>query len=454
MKKVIGILMIMLGLGLSVSFAGNLTERIDGNAVELKYHDVNSEHAQTMTREFQGGQPVLATVDYGEEIVFCLSDGIYVQFADGTGRRQIINEGGYSNLVYPAWSIDGAMIAFAAMSQDPRVVDLYVSNSDGSNPICILSLNTGYFQSAIWSISWSWDSQYIMFNHAYDDYQGNDYFVVCSIHRSGSGFTFIDDPLRSFSQYEPTYGSNRYAYISTGAFWDPTSRLQVSNLDGSNNQTWLDFQGTIAGFTHVCWKSPNSVYTIVRWWDAYPDREVLVRVDRINNQSFYTVLIYSDLNASLWSPTSSPDGRSLYMAEMTSSTSTLWLTEFDNQGNIISNNPKGTGFYPNWRRNIPQTSVEAEGGNANLPESFALDQNFPNPFNATTTIKYNLIKDNNVKLDIFDMLGRKLDTIVDCHQSAGEHQVTWNASNVASGTYLYKLTVGDETAVNKMVLIK
>jgi len=454
MKKAIRILAIMLSTCMNVSLAGSLINPAESDTLELKYHDVNSEYAQSRTREFKDDQPNLVTSDFGEEIVFCLSDGIYVQFADGTGRRQIIAEGNYQNLVYPAWSLDGSKIAFAAKSYDPRYVDLYVANSDGSNPICLLSLNTGYYQSEIQSISWSWDSQYIMFNHSYDDNQGNDYFVICTIHSNGSQFQYVDDPLRSYSQYEPFAGSSRYAYISTGSFWAPTSTLQVSNLNGSNNTTWLDFQGVIAGFTHVCWKSPNSIYTVIRWWDAYPNREVLLRVDRINNQSYYTTLIFSDPGASLWSPTSSPNGNMIYMAELTSNTSTLWLTEFNNQGNVIANNPKGTGFFPNWRQNIPQTSVENNDNTGSLPSSFRLNKNYPNPFNASTTIKYDLAVDNNVKLEIFDLLGRNIDTIVDAYQAAGEHQITWNASDIASGTYLYRLTVGDETAVSKMVLIK
>ena len=110
MKKVIGILMIVFSLGLSASFAGNTDGQPEREKVELQYQDINSEYVQAMTREFKGAQPNLATADYGEEIVFCMGDGIYVQFADGSGRRQIINEGGYNHLVYPAWSINGTMI--------------------------------------------------------------------------------------------------------------------------------------------------------------------------------------------------------------------------------------------------------------------------------------------------------------------------------------------------------
>ena len=456
MQVFVRALMVTLIIASGVCLAGGLEEPLSGETPQLTYLDVNSDYAGLKTEDFVNSQPSIVTSDFGEEIVFSLSDGIYVQFADGTGRRKLIDEGSYNTLVYPAWSIDGTQIAFAAKPYDSRVVDLYVANADGSNPTVILSLNTGYYQSNIQSISWSWDSEYLMFNHAYDDYEGNDYFIVCSIHKSGSQFAYLDDFTRSYSQYEPVAGSNRYAYISTGTFWDQTTRLRVSNLDGSNNNIWFDFQGVIAGFTHVCWNSPTSIYTVVRWWGQYPNREVLIRIDKVYNNTTYQVMSVSDFNASLWCPTASPDRSMLYSAELTSNTSTLWLHTFDNNGNPLNCIPKGTGFFPNWRQNIPpQSPVDSgEPDENNLPGNFTLDQNYPNPFNARTTINYYLSQANNVTLEVYDLLGKRVEILVDEHQSAGEHQVVWNADNVASGTYLYRIEVGDEIATSKMVLLK
>lgn len=95
----------------------------------------------------------------------------------------------------------------------------------------------------------------------------------------------------------------------------------------------------------------------------------------------------------------------------------------------------------------------ADDNNA-LPQSFALYQNYPNPFNAQTTISYILPQASEISLDIFDILGRKIETLQSGHQEAGEHSVIWNAENNTSGIYFYKLIVGDRIYSNKMILLR
>jgi len=73
------------------------------------------------------------------------------------------------------------------------------------------------------------------------------------------------------------------------------------------------------------------------------------------------------------------------------------------------------------------------------PTVFALDQNFPNPFNPSTTIQYQLPADSRVSLKVYDMLGREVATIVNEERPSGYHEVRWIASNTASGVYFYRL---------------
>jgi hypothetical protein len=89
-----------------------------------------------------------------------------------------------------------------------------------------------------------------------------------------------------------------------------------------------------------------------------------------------------------------------------------------------------------------------------LPNAFDLSQNYPNPFNARTTIEYLLPNDADVTLEIFDVLGRRIETLVDGNQSSGAHSIVWNADNVASGLYFYRLQTVDYSAVRLMTLIK
>jgi hypothetical protein len=90
----------------------------------------------------------------------------------------------------------------------------------------------------------------------------------------------------------------------------------------------------------------------------------------------------------------------------------------------------------------------------NQPYEFRLSQNYPNPFNIETIIHYTLGSNNNVKLTLFDLLGRKIKTIVDENQQAGDHLYVFNGINESSGVYFYKLQTEKSSDIKKMVLLK
>ena len=89
-----------------------------------------------------------------------------------------------------------------------------------------------------------------------------------------------------------------------------------------------------------------------------------------------------------------------------------------------------------------------------LPTEFALSNNYPNPFNPTTTIKYDLPKEAQVTLKIYDVLGREVATLVNTKQNAGFYQVRFDASRYASGVYVYRIIAGDFVQTKKMMLMK
>jgi len=91
---------------------------------------------------------------------------------------------------------------------------------------------------------------------------------------------------------------------------------------------------------------------------------------------------------------------------------------------------------------------------AGLPKEFALSQNYPNPFNPTTLIKYDLPVDCQVRLDVYNVLGQRVATLVDGQQKAGYKVATWNAQDMASGIYFYRLKAGDFISIRKMVFLK
>jgi hypothetical protein len=93
-------------------------------------------------------------------------------------------------------------------------------------------------------------------------------------------------------------------------------------------------------------------------------------------------------------------------------------------------------------------------GDGQLPKEFALSQNYPNPFNPSTTIKYDLSVDTRVSLKVFNIIGQEVVTLVNGEQKAGYKSIQWNAANVASGVYFYRLQAGDFVAIKKLLLLK
>jgi len=88
------------------------------------------------------------------------------------------------------------------------------------------------------------------------------------------------------------------------------------------------------------------------------------------------------------------------------------------------------------------------------PTEYSLSQNYPNPFNATTTINYRLPADGYVSLEVYNVFGQKVATLVDETQEAGYESAVWDASSVSSGLYFYRLSAGDYTETRRMMLVK
>jgi hypothetical protein len=102
----------------------------------------------------------------------------------------------------------------------------------------------------------------------------------------------------------------------------------------------------------------------------------------------------------------------------------------------------------------PCVIVGIKEAGSNLPTVFKLYDNYPNPFNPVTTIKYDIPKATHVKLTIFDMLGREVKVLFDGQRSPGYYEIQWDATNFASGAYFYKLESEYFTDIKKMILIK
>ena len=109
-----------------------------------------------------------------------------------------------------------------------------------------------------------------------------------------------------------------------------------------------------------------------------------------------------------------------------------------------------------WRRPVDEMKTSAEeripNGGAALP--FSLRQNYPNPFNASTTIRLAVPRRESVTLEVFDLLGREVATLLDEVLPAGEHAVVFDAANLTSGVYHVRMRTGGFSKIRKIVVMK
>ncbi|MEE9553303.1 MAG: T9SS type A sorting domain-containing protein [candidate division Zixibacteria bacterium] len=105
-----------------------------------------------------------------------------------------------------------------------------------------------------------------------------------------------------------------------------------------------------------------------------------------------------------------------------------------------------------WWENDLVTGVEEES--TILPDKAIISNNYPNPFNSSTIIEYNLPVKSEVTINIYDILGRNIETLINREQNAGHHQAVWAADNVSSGIYFYRIQAGNFIASRQMTLLK
>lgn len=136
----------------------------------------------------------------------------------------------------------------------------------------------------------------------------------------------------------------------------------------------------------------------------------------------------------------------------TLTTGNSYMRAFDDAGDF----PYHCTIHPSMMASITvQATTDINDPVENLrPESFTLKGNYPNPFNASTTIKFAAADEAHAQIAVYDILGRMVQVVFDGAVEAGEHSVIWDASKNASGVYFYRLTIGNKTETKAMTLLK
>jgi hypothetical protein len=195
--------------------------------------------------------------------------------------------------------------------------------------------------------------------------------------------------------------------------------------------------------------------------DAEPYEGMLVRFDSVTVTAIDPVFAEP---TEYWISNSSQsilvrrDGRNTYSNMLADTAVGMTIVKVGNKFSSVT----GVLYYSNGRYKVaPRTNADYVGFNPNavqrintVASEYALDQNYPNPFNPSTTIRYSIPREGAVSVKVFNVVGQEVASLVNTVQTAGTYTVSFDASKLASGMYLYRITTGSFSQVKKMMLIK
>ncbi len=185
---------------------------------------------------------------------------------------------------------------------------------------------------------------------------------------------------------------------------------------------------------------PNASYSLYGWWQSGDVYSYDTKIIADNGHEKYAFQKNQRLNGGQWN----------YLGEVFTNNSAQMSIK-------VKASQTGPAIADAFRLIYNNQVLSVE--NENLQTGFKLYQNYPNPFNPVTTIKYEIPGDvkretQNVKLIVYDILGREVKTLVNRHQAPGEYEVTFNGQNLSSGVYFYRLQAGDYVKTKSMILLK
>jgi photosystem II stability/assembly factor-like uncharacterized protein len=214
-----------------------------------------------------------------------------------------------------------------------------------------------------------------------------------------------------------------------------TNHLMAVSFTDANNGTAVGFSGTILRTTNggANWNAQTSGVTAALNGVSFTD----ANNGTVACESGSTILRTTNGGVN-WNPQTSGTNNFLYAVSCTDA----------NNGTVVGS--AGTILHTTNGGLVGFT----QSNGSEIPNDISLSQNYPNPFNPTTTIKFSLPRAGIVKIVVYDILGRAIETLVNQQLQPGTYEVNWNAANYPSGVYFYRIQSAEYLSVKKMVLIK
>jgi Tol biopolymer transport system component len=344
---------------------------------------------------FNGGGSPTASPD-GQWIAYKhLNGGISKIRSDGTQYTQLTDFG-----MEPDWSGMGNLIVFRSGSS------LFALNALSGDTSLI---RTGGFDD---NPAWSPDGSEIAL-------EGNYGIVIVSYPDGNITDVFCIDPDFSYCEGEgPTWSPDGY-WI---AFEDGLEILKVPR-SGDTATVVVD---NINDVSDPSW-SPNGEWiAFAREYPSYSDWHVWVTDSRGPQYGLWQVTDGTDMESS---PSWSPNSDTIYFSSNRSGQWEVWKVPFN-----------------------PTTAIDECAHNG--PLQYCLYNNYPNPFNNNTSIGFWLAESGDVSLTIYNILGRKVRTLIDEYRLYGNHKYDFNANHLSSGIYFYRLKAGETVETKRMILLK
>jgi hypothetical protein len=276
------------------------------------------------------------------------------------------------------------------------------------------------------------------------------------------------------------YDTNNNLVEHLGQYWDGSISDWVNNdkysniYDGNNNQIksrsqiwgdsiWVNYykyskvydgNNNLKEYLHQNWADSVWVdyYRELYTYDVNNNQTEILRQYKVDSNwsNYYKVSYMYDINNKLkeelrqdWVGTWVNEFNFFYVYDENSNRIELLQQKWVNSTWV--NTVKFLYTY------IPVTSA---GEELNPINSYSLSNNYPNPFNPTTSIQYAIGSRQFVSLKVYNILGTEIETLVNEEKSAGNYELNWNAANLPSGVYFYKLQAGDFVQTKKMILLK
>lgn len=315
---------------------------------------------------------------------------IYTFNYNGTGLSRLT----YVNNVWdtePAWSPDMSRISFTRTYPNQNMKhELWVMNSDGSNQ--------HYVGIEGFMAKWSKDGRKFIY----------------TAKKTNSNFDIYTCDTNGINENRLTYSSNDKRF----PVYSPDGTVIVFSAGTDNSMTDWEIYKMKSDGTNIRQLTSNNAYEFCAQWS--PDGTMFAYGSDVHEAGKWEIYIMDTSGSNVQRVTYSPE-------------------------NITAINPV-------WRQPL---TTKIENLNSIVPDNYKLFQNYPNPFNPVTHLMFSIPKNLiQVKLSVYDIIGRKISTLVDEKLNAGTYKVNFSGENISGGIYFYKLETEGFTETKKMIFLK